>query len=78
MMSLPREFNMALLVDAYASAVSLDIRMGMYDLTNLKNGSTSQVIIYFSDVLPFLSNASIALFASLMACKGRKKKVLKT
>ena len=45
----------------------------MDTLDKLKNGSTSQALIYFSDVLPFLSNASIALFASLMACEGRRK-----
>ena len=56
---------------AYASTATLHSRMDTLD--KLKNGSTSQALIYFSDVLPFLSNASIALFASLMACEGRRK-----
>ena len=55
---------------AYASTTTLHSRMDTLD--KLKNGSTSQALIYFSDVLPFLSNASIALFASLMACEGGK------
>ena len=62
---------MALLAYSHASTATSHSRMDTLD--KLKNGSTSQALVYFSDVLPFLSNASIALFASLMACEGRRK-----